>query len=152
MKKLTIAALLAGQVLASAQPAFAADFVADRETRAGTFAGFSLRLPLGGDPGVRRLRAGLTVAPTIHSRTGDGAIRMQLGEGLEFGYRSGRPISFSIADRDLRPRRLAAAEDNDGRHHGLSTGEILLIAGGVIVVTAGVVAVVFIDAINDNSE
>jgi hypothetical protein len=152
VKKLTIAALVASQALAAGQPALGADFTIEREVRAGTFAGFSLRVPLGGNPGERRLRAGLTVAPTVHSRTGDGAMRMRLGEGLEFGYRSGRPISFSIAGRDLGPRRLAAAQDNDRRHHGLSTGEILLIAGGVIVVTAGVVAVVFIDAINDNSE
>jgi hypothetical protein len=152
VKNLTIAALLGSQVLAAAQPALGADLTIDREVRPGTFAGLSLRLPLGGNPAERRLRAGLTLAPTVHSRTGDGAMRMRLGEGLEFGYRSGRPLSFSIAGRDLGPRRLAAAQDDDHRHHGLSTGEILLIAGGVIVVTAGVVAVVFIDAINDNSE
>jgi hypothetical protein len=89
----------------------------------------------------------------VSSRGQDGAVRARIGEGLEFGYRSGRPVSFSLAGRDLRSRRLGAAQDDrDDRHHGLSTGEILPIAGDVLVVTAGVVAVVFIDAINDNSE
>lgn len=144
MRKLMIAALLAGQI-AGARPAAAADFADARQERAGAFAGLRLRLPLDGNRRERRIRAGLTVAPTLQSRTIDGETRTRIGEGVEFGYRSGRPISFSIAGRDLQA-------PGGARNHDLSTGEILLIAGGVIVVTAGVVAVVFIDAINDNSD
>jgi hypothetical protein len=151
MKKLTIGALLAAQVLTAAEPAFAADFATGQEIRGGAFGGLTLRVPLGGTPRQHRIRAGLTLAPTLSSRANDGEVRTRIGEGLEFGYRSGRPLSFSIAGRDLQRGRLGAAQGDDD-HHGLSTGEILLIAGGVIVVTAGVVAVVFIDAINDNSE
>jgi hypothetical protein len=153
MKRLTIGAFVAAQLLGAAQPAFAADFADSREIRGGAFGGLQLRIPLGGPPRQHRVRAGLTLAPTLQSRAQTGEVRTRIGEGLEFGYRSGRPVSFSVAGRDLRSRRLGAAQDNrDDHHHGLSTGEILLIAGGVIVVTAGVVAVVFIDAINDNSE
>jgi hypothetical protein len=150
MKKLTIAALLAGQVAATAQPALAADFAATQEQRAGAFAGFRVRMPLDG-PQRRELRAGLTLAPTLQSRAIDGETRTRIGEGLEFGYRSNRPLSFSLAGQDLNGRRFGAAQGDDD-HHGLSTGEILLIAGGVIVVTAGVVAVAFLDAIDDSSD
>jgi hypothetical protein len=153
MKKLTMVAFVAGQVLTSAAPASAADLTNSREIRGGAFGGVQLRIPLGGAPRAERIRAGLTLAPTLQSRAQTGEVQTRIGEGLEFGYRSGRPVSLSLAGRDLRSRRLGAAQDDrDDRHRGLSTGEILLIAGGVIVVTAGVVAVVFIDAINDNSE
>jgi hypothetical protein len=153
MKKLAIGALLAAQILTAAEPAFAADFATGQELRGGAFGGLTLRVPLGGSPRQNRVRAGLTLAPTLSSRANDGEVRTRIGEGVEFGYRSGRPLSFSLAGRDLPGRRLGAAQDNgDDDHHGLSTGEILLIAGGVIVVTAGVVAVVFIDAIDDNSD
>ena len=154
MRILTIAALVTGQMLTSATPALAADLASSQEVQGGAFGGIRLRVPLGGTPRDDRVRAGFALAPTLSSRAQDGAVRTRIGEGLEFGYRGGRPVSFSIAGRDLQPRRLGAAQDNGGgdRDHGLSTGEILLIAGGVIVVTAGVVAVVFIDAINDNSE
>lgn len=152
MKRLTAATFVAAQLLGAAQPAFAADFAAGQEIRGGAFGGVQLRIPLGGTPRAQRVRAGLTLAPTLRSRAATGEVWTRIGEGLEFGYRSGRPLSFSVAGRDLQPRRLGAAQDNDDDHRGLSTGEILLIAGGVIVVTAGVVAVVFIDAINDNSE
>jgi hypothetical protein len=145
MKKLTIAALVAGQVLTAAAPASAADLVDRQEVRGGAFAGFRLRVPIGGNPRAERIRAGLTLAPTLSARGEDNAVRTRIGEGLEFGYRAGRPISFSIAGRDLRPAGGA-------RNQALSTGEILLIAGGVIVVTAGIVAAVFIDEINDNSD
>lgn len=151
MKKLTITALLAGQIAAAAQPAFAADFPSAQEQRAGAFAGFALRMPLDG-PQRRQIRAGLRLAPMLETRGTRGETRLRIGEGLEFGTRAGRPLSFSLAGQDLRGRRFGAAQANDDDNDGLSTGEILLIAGGVIVVTAGVVAVVLIDAIDDNSE
>jgi len=150
MKKLTIAALLAGQVLTAAGPAFGADFAEARDQRAGAFAGFRVRMPLDG-PQRRQLRAGLAVAPTLSTRDMRGDSRTRIGEGLEFGYRSRRPLSFSVAGRDLPGVRLGAQQADDD-HHGLSTGEILLIAGGIIVVSAAVVSVVLIDAINDSSE
>jgi len=154
MKKLMIAALVAGQVLTAAQPAFAADFARAEDQRAGAFGGLRLRIPLDGGPRERQIRAGLTLSPTLHSQAGDGATRLRIGEGLEFGYRSNRPLSFSLAGHDLNGRRFGAAQDadQDNGRGGLSTGEILLIAGGIIVVTVGVVAVVTVSEINSNSD
>ncbi len=150
MKKMTIAALLAAQLALAAQPAFAADFATTQDQRAGVFAGFRLRVPLDGAPRQRQVRAGLAVAPTLHSRTGNGALRLRIGEGMEFGYRSNRPLSFSLAGQDLGRFRLGAAED--GQHRGMPTGRILLIVGGVIVVGIGVATILFIDAMNDASD
>jgi hypothetical protein len=150
MRKVTIAALLAGQ-LAAAQPALAADFAAtSQEQRMAAFGGFRLRIPLDGAPRQRQVRAGLTFAPALHSQSGDGAVRMRIGEGVELGYRPGRPLSFSLAGQDLARTRLGAAEE--GRRGGLSTGKIALIVGGVLVAGIVVTTLVFVDEINDNSE
>ncbi|MEA3030237.1 MAG: hypothetical protein QOJ53_1916 [Sphingomonadales bacterium] len=110
MKKPIITALVAGQLLGFAPPATAADLAGLQEQRAGAFGGFRLRIPLGGNPRAQRLRAGLTIAPTLRSRAGDGETSMRIGEGLEFGYRANRPLSFSLAGRDLDGRRFGAAE------------------------------------------
>jgi hypothetical protein len=59
-------------------------------------------------------------------------------------------VSFSLAGQDLGQFRLGAAED--GRRRGMSTGKILLIVGGVIVVGLAVTTLVFVDAINDASD
>jgi len=139
MKKLTIAALVAGQVLATATPALAADLTSSQEVRGGAFGGLRLRLPLGGDSRGHRVRAGFALAPTVSSRAQDGAVRSRIGEGLEFGYRSGYPVSFSIAGADLQ-QRLGAAQDNDGnrRHRGPSTlGWIAIGVGAAAVIIVG---------------
>jgi hypothetical protein len=77
-------------------------------------------------------------------------VRMRIGEGVELGFRSGRPLSFSLAGQDLGRIRLGAAEE--GRRGGLSTGKIALIVGGVLVAAIAVTTLVLVDEINDNSE
>jgi hypothetical protein len=150
MRKVTIAALLAAQLAAAAQPALAADFAASQEQRVGAFGGLRLRIPLDGAPRQRQIRAGLAFAPALHSQSGDGAVRMRIGEGVELGYRSGHPLAFSLAGQDLARTRLGAAEE--GRRGGLSTGTIALIVGGVLVAGIAVTTLVLVDEINDNSE
>ena len=143
MKKLTMAALVAGQILASAAPASAADLTNAQEIQGGAFGGVQLRIPLGGAPRAHRLRAGLTLAPTLRSRAATGEVRTRIGEGLEFGYRAGHPVSFSIAGRDLQPRRLGAAQDDDGNHRrgGPSTlGWIAIGLGVAVVIVVGAAA------------
>jgi hypothetical protein len=150
MRTVTVAALLAAQLASAGGPAVAADFAATPEQRAGVFAGLGLRVPLDGARQQRQVRAGLAFAPTLHSRSGDGAVRMRIGEGLEFGYRSGRPLAVSLAGRDLGRYRLGAAEE--GRRGGLSAGKIALIVGGVLVLAIGVTTIVLVDEINDSSD
>jgi hypothetical protein len=137
MKKLTIAALLAAQLTVTAQPALAAELVTQEAPQMGAFAGARLRLPLGCDVRQRQLRAGFTLAPTVHSRAANGETRLRFGEGLELGITGRQPLRLSLAGQDVR--RLGAAEDDNDRHRGPSTL-------GWIAIGVGVAAVIVIGA------
>ena len=132
MRKLLIGALIVGQALGGAAPAFAQAFAPAQETRAGAFAGVRIRMPFGG-ASREPLRAGLTVAPTMRTETQDGRVRTRIGEGLEFGLRGSEPAQFSIAGRNSR--QLNA--QGEGGRRGVSTG--MWIAGGLVLATIGVV-------------
>lgn len=151
MRKLLIAALVAGQVPGAAAPAFSQGFAPVRETETGAFAGLRVRLAFGGTE-PQPLRAGLAFAPTTRADYQDGRVRTRIGEGMEFGYRTSRPVSLSVAGRDLSSFRLNAVQDQDERGRGGSTGRTLLIVGGVLVVAVGVGALVLFDAMEDASE
>ena len=137
MKKPTIAALVAGQLLATAQPAFAAELAETRSQQMGAFAGFRMRVPLDGRAADRQVRAGLTVAPTLHSLTADGEVRLRIGEGLELGVTGGEPVRLSLAGTPVN--RLARGPVGpDGRRMGISTiGWIAIGVGTVVLVTVG---------------
>jgi hypothetical protein len=138
LKKLMMAALVTGQVLAAAQPAAAADFAAQEQRQMGGFAGARLRIPLGGERANRKMRAGLTLAPMMNIRDSSGDSRTRLGEGLELGVGQNRPLELSLAgtriDRlGMAPRGTAPG----GRRAGVSTlGWIAIGVGTAIVVTA----------------
>ena len=145
MKKLLIAALLSSQIV-GAVPAMAQGFAPVRETGAGTFGGIRVRVPFGGPR--EPVRAGLAIAPTVRTDYQDGHVRTRIGEGLEFGYRTGRRVSFSLAGRDLSSFRLNAAEGNDG-HHGFPWGTAALVVGGILVAGAVAYAAVAIAILNN---
>ena len=132
MKTFTIAALLSAQLLATAQPAMAAELAPVGDQRIGAFGGLRVRLPLGGEAGDRRLRAGLTLAPALQSWSANGESRLRIAEGLELGVRGREPIRLSVGGRDLR--RLGARDDND---RGVPTGA--WIAGGIVLVAVAAV-------------
>ncbi|HYI88723.1 MAG TPA: hypothetical protein VEY05_02355 [Beijerinckiaceae bacterium] len=148
MKKLVASALVAGQLVGLAPPAMAADFASLQEQRAGAFAGLRLRVPLGGNPRTQVIRAGLAIAPTLSSRAGDGETRSRIGEGLEFGFRSGRPLSFSLAGQDLNRRRLGAAPDDGGND---TVPRVALAVAGVAL-TLGLLYWGFSEAIDCDAE
>lgn len=129
MRKLTIAALLGAQMLGTAPPALAADFVADQQVRGGAFGGLRLRVPFGGNARENRVRAGLALAPTLSTRARNGESRMRIGEGFELGVTGREPVRLLLAGRDLR--RLGAAQDND--RGGPSTLAWIAIGVGVSV-------------------
>jgi hypothetical protein len=146
MKKLMIATLLAGQLLAAAPPAAAAELDRHAAPQVGAFGGLRVRLPLDGDRRDRQLRAGLAVAPTVHSRTADGETRLRIGEGIEFGVRGRAPAQLSLAGQGVRRLNAQGEEDEDS---GVPTWAI--VAGAVVVVLgAGLVA--FTAAMNASSE
>ena len=138
MKRLAIAALIGAQ-LAGAQPAAAADLAATQPERMGAFGGVRVRVPLGGDPGQRQVRAGLTVAPTLQGAAMDGERPLRIGEGVELGFRARRPLSLSVAGMDVGRRPLGAA-DGDGEDEDGGVPTWAWVAGGVVVVTLGAYA------------
>ena len=146
MKRLTIAALLAAQV-AAAIPASAAELAEARTQQTGAFAGFRMRVPLDGAVHERRLRAGLTVAPTLHSRTSAGESQLRFGEGLELGLVGRQPLRLTLAGQDLR--RLGAQEgdqDEDEDGGGPSTlGWIAIGVGTLAVIVVGAAALCLAD-------
>jgi hypothetical protein len=147
MRKLLIAALVAGQALGGSAPAFAQGFTPAQETQAGVFAGLRFRVPFGG-ANREPLRAGLAFAPTTRTETQDGRVRSRIGEGFEFGLRGREPMQFSIAGRSLR--QLSAQGGSEDRNGHIPTG--LWIAGGLVLVTITVVvaaALVLEDAGDD---
>jgi len=146
MKKLMIGALVGAQLLTTAPPAVAAELETVSDQRMGAFGGLRVRLPLDGDARQRRVRAGLAVAPAMHTRMLDGETRLRIGEGVELGLRGREPLRLSIAGQDVR--RLGAQQgQGDDEGDGIPTGA--WIAGGIVLVAIG--AVVFAAITLDNA-
>jgi hypothetical protein len=135
MKKLTIAALVAAQLLGSTQPALAADLAEARTQEAGMFAGFRLRVPLAGEQNRQPVRAGLALAPTVQSRAMNGGeVRTRFGEGLELGFNGRQPVALSFAGTPVS--RLAQGPAGpDGHKAGVSTLGWVAIGVGVVAVS-----------------
>ena len=135
MKKLTIAALLAGQLLGSALPAFAQNAAPLRDTEVGTFSGVRLRIPFGG-AAREPVRAGFAFSPTTRTAFQDGTVRTRIGEGVEFGIVGREPLQFSLAGTPVN--RLAHGRAGpDGRRMGVSTLGWVGIGAGTVVVLVG---------------
>ena len=116
MKKLTIAALIASQILAAAPPAFAApldDRVEITDQRRAAFAGARVRIPFGGAE-AGRARASLALTSVGHSQSADGRIRTRFSDGIELGLTPQRPLTLSIGGAPVA-ERLAAAQGNERR-------------------------------------
>ncbi|HEV7659571.1 MAG TPA: hypothetical protein VGO55_06965 [Allosphingosinicella sp.] len=147
MKKLTIAALLAAQLLGAMQPLAAAPLDNDRigtgEQYRGTFIGARFRVPFGGE-NAGRPRAALSLTSVEHGRQADGRVRTRFAEGIELGMSANRPLALSIGGVSFA-RRLAAAQGDepqptDNRRRQERTGRTIL--KGIAVVAIVGVAVV----------
>ncbi len=140
MRKLTIVALLAGQLLGTAVPAFAQGYAPVRGTEAGTFAGLRVRMSFGGAT-PEPLRAGLAFAPTQRTDFQDGHVRTRIGEGLEFGVVGREPLQFSLAGTPVN--RLAQGRTGpDGQRHGVSTiGWIAIGVGASLAIVVAAAAI-----------
>jgi hypothetical protein len=148
MKKLVVPALIAAQLLAAAQPAFAADLTdsAYRTSETGMFTGLRLRVPLGGEAGRQPLRAGLAVAPTVQSRAMNGGeVRTRFGEGLEFGVNGRRSMTVSIAGTPVS-RLVQGPNAPEGEKAGVSTlGWVAIGVGALVAVVLIAGAICFSD-------
>jgi hypothetical protein len=129
-----ISALLVGQIAVAAQPAFGADLDSRSpfaEDRRGAFAGVRLKAQLGGSGS--KVRAGLALVPTTHSRRG-AASRMAIGEGLELGMMDGGKPVVTLAGKRL-DRLSLLGEDVEADRANMSTlAKVAIVAGVVVVV------------------
>ena len=77
---------------------------------------------------------------------------MRIGEGVELGYRSGRPLALSVAGMDLSRPRLGSAQDEpaqDEEDESRGGPSWPLIVGGIVIVTLGVGVLVINSWIDD---
>jgi hypothetical protein len=140
MKKLLIAALVAGQVLATAAPASAQNYSPVRDVETGTFSGVRVRVPFGGTA-REPVRAGLTFAPTVRAEHLDGRVRTRIGEGLEFGFNGRGPAQFSLAGTPVN-RLVQGRAGPGGRRAGISTiGWIAIGVGASLVILVAATAI-----------
>ena len=142
MKKLMMTAFVAGQLIVSTQPAIAAELAETPTQRAGAFAGVRLHLPLDGEASQRPIRVGLTVAPTLHSRSTSGERQLRIGEGLELGIAGREPVRLSIGGTPVN-RLARAGTGPNGPRAGVSTVGWIAIGAGAVVALLGVTYLVF---------
>lgn len=126
------------------------DLTEAEQREMGTFAGARLRIALGGNRNQPKVRGGLTFAPTMHSRANQGAAEINIGEGLEFGHRSGHRISLSAAGQDIGGNRAGVARAGEEDDNG-GLPDWALITGGVVI-ALGVGGLLFWDALKDASD
>lgn len=131
MKTYLLAGLFAAQAMVAAQPAAAANLDEPTTVQSGTFAGARIRLSLGGQQHDRKLRAGLTIAPTLRSQTISGQTQTRLGEGLELGFTGKRPLTLSLAGRPISGLLPGGGKSEDEQRLGISTGGYVAIGVGV---------------------
>ncbi|HEV2866278.1 MAG TPA: hypothetical protein VGX37_07165, partial [Allosphingosinicella sp.] len=143
MKKLMIAALLAGQI-ASAAPAAAAELAAGHETQPGAFAGLRLRVPLDRNVPDRGVRAGFTVAPALQTRDIQGASRTRIGEGIELGLAGDRRVQLSLGGTPVSQLRPGGQAPR-GQRAGVSTLGWVAIGAGTVVVVGLVAGYLWLD-------
>ena len=138
MKTVTIAALIAGQTLAAA-PGFAAELEEAPNQQLAAFGGLRVRVPLDGSSSQRRIRAGLALAPALHTRSIGGDTRLRIGDGLELGLAENKPLRLSLAGRPVS-RLGQDLAGPDGRRMGVSTVGWIAIGVGVaaVVVLGGI--------------
>jgi hypothetical protein len=144
MRKVMIAALIAGQLLTGA-PAVAQSYAPVRETETGAFGGVRLRIAFGG-PAREPVRAGLVFAPTARTDYQDGRVRTRIGEGLEFGMVGREPLQFSLSGTPVT-RLVQGRTGPNGRRLGVSTlGWIAIGVGVAAVIVVSAAAICFSDS------
>jgi len=146
MRKLLIAGIIAGQIVAAAQPVMAAELHQDRmamPNQVSAFAGARLRIPLGGR---EKPQAGLALTSTLRSgATGE----LRFAKGAELGF-SGRDskLGLNVAGRPVS--QLAAGRPGpSGRKQGFSTAGYIAIGASVVIIIGGVL---IFDYLGDQSE
>lgn len=139
MKKLLIAALVAGQIAGTSQGALAAELPRDGATmpnQVSAFAGARLRVPLGGRGD--KAQAGLALTSTLRSGA-TGEVRFAKGAELGFAGRDGK-LRLSLAGAPVS-QLAQGGRGPQGRKQGVSTiGWVAIGVGFVALVLVALVA------------
>ena len=138
MRALTIAALVAAQLLATT-PAPAADLhdngLATQQRAA--FAGARIRVPFGGkDSG--NVRAGLSLTSMQRADLAGGRSRTRFGEGIELTLGQSAAPELRLGGMPLAQRLPAAAQENE-REKGDGVGKKVLKGGAILLILGAVV-------------
>jgi hypothetical protein len=138
--RLATALLLPMFTLAQTNAAQAATLDPDRGLLAahqatGAFAGARARLQIGG---TSKVSAGLALAPTARTVSGDGAVRMRFGEGLALGFGQNQPVALTLAGTRVDQLRFGPGGKQvpTGHVKNMSTAGYVAIGAGVLLVAA----------------
>ena len=107
---------------------------------------YRVRIALGSGSS-ERVRAGVALAPALRQRD-DGASRLRIGEGVEYGIVGRQPAGMSVAGY----RVGGTQRSPDGRRQNISTlGWVAIGVGTVVVVGIGVMGWLIHEA-SENTE
>jgi hypothetical protein len=136
MKKLvtlsTVFAVLSVQLATG--PAYAAELDARSpfsENQRGAFAGLRLRAEMAG--AETKLRGGMTLAPTSHTRRGANS-KMAIGEGMELGFSPGMKPQLTLAGQRLDRMSLLGEKSAPDQANISTIAKVAIVAGVVVVV------------------
>jgi hypothetical protein len=136
MKKIVSFSLVIAVMAAplSAGTAFAAELDGRSpfaENQRGAFAGVRLRAEMGG--AGAKLRGGLAIAPTSHTRRGANS-KMAIGEGVELGFSPGMKPELTLAGQRLDRMSLLGEKSAGDRANMSTIAKVAIVAGVVVVV------------------
>jgi hypothetical protein len=103
------------------------------ENQRGAFAGLRLRADIGG--GETKLRGGLALAPTAHTRRGANS-KMAIGEGMELRLGTGMRPELTLAGQRLDQMSLLGEKPPQDRANMSTIAKVAIVAGVLVVVGA----------------
>lgn len=103
------------------------------ENQRGAFAGLRLRAEMGG--AETKLRGGLALAPTSHTRRGANS-KMAIGEGMELGFSPGMKPELTLAGQRLDRMSLLGEKSAQDRANMSTIAQVAIVAGVIVVVGA----------------
>ena len=150
MKAVMILALIAGNLASSASPLAAAtpfDQAAAR-SEVGAFVGGRVRISLGRRS--EKPQAGIMLSPLRRTQGAAGEVRLQFGEGLEFGLKPGDKPRLTVAGASLAGPGLHLGEESDAKAKGSGLRTAAYVVGGLLLGGAIVYGLLVREAIENS--
>ena len=87
----------------------------------------------------RKVRAGLTIAPTLRSQGIAGETRTRIGEGLEVRFVGERSLGVSLGGQPVTRSLPSGRKSEDEKRFGKSTSSKVAIGVGAVALVAGAI-------------